>query len=156
MPRNRLRAVAAASNSSRFSSFFPRVCLIFPNLVKLYEISRHHFHRLSYLYRTGGFQVCRLHNFWIIEQRSIDPEKILKVSILLIFWKTQFGWRWKVRSTSDIPIWPACHALFNFEFLMTHLSNFLSYGRKMDTSNKLLRFISANCFSGEVIFFNSL
>ena len=33
-----------ASNSSRLSSFLPRICLIFPILVKLKEIWRHHFH----------------------------------------------------------------------------------------------------------------
>ena len=53
--RNRPEGGCHASNSSRFSSFSPRICLIFPNLVEVSEISMHHFHRLSYLYRTGQF-----------------------------------------------------------------------------------------------------
>ena len=64
-----------ASNSSRFSSFFPRIYLKLPNLVKLSEIWRHRFHWISHFYRTNEFHSCCLYTFWRIEQKWFDPEK---------------------------------------------------------------------------------
>ena len=142
-----------ASNSSRFSSFFPRICLIFPNLVKLSEISRYHFHRPSYLYRTGEFQFCRFYIFRTIEQRLIDPEKILKFSILLIFLKTQFEWSWGVRKTFDMSPWPPCRELFYWYVWMTHLSKFLSYGQKWIFRANSIDFWAPTAVLGKVNFF---
>ena len=73
-----------------------------------------------------------------------------------LFWKiskSHIADIYKAGSTGNIPSWPASHALLYWEVWMTPLVNFLSYGRKMDPSVELNRFLSADRGFGKSQFF---
>ena len=78
------------------------------------------------------------HNSYKID----TAEKILKFSIFYIFRKTRLWWL--VGYECHMSPWPSCYAVFYWRVWMTHLSNVLSYGRKIDPSVSLKRFLSAD------------
>ena len=148
-----LKAVATRRFQAVFLRFFLRICLIFPNLVKLIEISRHHFHRPSYLHRTGEFQFCRFYIFRTYRTTFNRSRENTEIQHFVDFLKDSI--RMKLRSGVDV--WYVAVTALPCSILLVSLNdppfNFLSYGQKMDPSSELNRFLSANRGFGKSQFF---